>query len=134
MSFIIESISKNGIKTSLADLNRYQTPKSGDVIDFGENQGKYPFLHSQYGRIWHVEGDTVSFCCSMGSAYLFDNGNVDISGGPFSTCKKSELEETYTQHVATFWNWGNNLPGAHQGVDYQISRPVFKLNKKEEDN
>lgn len=126
---IIESIGNWGVKAT-KNASRMTTPKSGDIVDFGEFEGMYPFTHGKHGRIWTTKDMSDwgnSLCCSLGSAFLFESGNVDISGGPFAGFEMSDLEETYTLYPATFWNWGMNTPGGGNGVDYIIARPVFRL-------
>lgn len=126
--FIIESIGSWGVKATKS-AHRLTTPKSGDVVDFGEFEGMYPFTNGRYGRIWTLKNGNFgnSLCCEMGSAHLFESGNVDISGGPFAGFDLADLETTYTLRPANFWNWGNNSIGAGMGVDYIIARPVFRL-------
>ncbi len=51
---------------------------------------------------------------------------VNISGGPFQTIEASRLD-FWSFGQLECWNWGNNLPGANQGVRYHITRPVFQL-------
>jgi len=135
---IIESISNRGVKTTPAALMhvRMSRPNQGDVIDFGDNVGNYPFK-AKYGRIDSVEtgfadSGEVHVCCHMGSAFLYDNGNVSISGGPFACVKLADLEPLYETHTAEFWNWGNLGAGAGHGVYYSIARPVFKLRLQKE--
>ena len=134
---IIEYIGASGLIHSkgYAANNRITTPHAGDVVDFGEFAGKYPFIYGQYGRIEGVgvgmaHEDEAHVCCEMGSAFLAEhNGavSVSISGGPFCCINLDDLEPTLRLHPATFWNWGNNGSGAGRGVEYVIYRPVFKL-------
>lgn len=129
MEWIVESIGKWGVNATNS-AKRLTTPKPGDVIDFGEFEGIYPFTHGKYGRIWTtIESSSWgnSMCCEMGSAFLFENGHVDISGGPFAGFETRDLEETYTLRNGEFWNWGMNLPGGGMGIYYTIARPVFRL-------
>jgi len=125
---IIESISNKGVKTTDTEVfyTRFKTPKSGDIINFGQFRGKYPFDH-QYGRINQIDGDEMQVCCNMGSAFLCDNGNVSISGGPFVRLKISDVSPEYMVRAAEFWNWGDNGPGGGHGVYYTFGRPLFTL-------
>jgi len=136
MAYITESIGQWGVKTTPAHPMRMERPKSGDVVDFGENAGTYPFTHGQYGRVertnWLGTEGLLLVCCEMGSAFLKESGSVDISGGPFWSGDLLQLEPTYTTKMARFWNWGNHAPGAHQGVDYHFQRPVFQLRLQED--
>jgi len=134
---IIESIGSWGVKTTTRALYhvRCERPAPGDVIDFGEYEGTYPFTSGRYGRIsegpeecsgWTDKG-MVQFCCQPGSAFLDESGHVSISGGPFAHCAAEELEPTHTVRRGLFWNWGDNLRGAGMGVEYHLYRPVFRL-------
>ena len=135
---IIESISNNGVKTTPKELLhiRLCRPRSGDIIDFGENEGNYPFIYGRYGRIADGEGQgfarkgEVHTCCELGSAFLLDGGRVDISGGPFELIKTEELEPAMRTYRAPYWNWGDRGRGAGHGVYYHIDRPLFKMKKR----
>jgi hypothetical protein len=126
---IIEVIDKHGVQTTNKDLAhiRLKTPKPGDVITYAEGL-PYPFRH-EYGRVdslKHYEDEgRITICCQGGSVFLNSNGTVSISGGPFAGVDLAHLKPTYTLKAVRFWNWGDNLPGASQGVDYYIERPVF---------
>ena len=122
---IIETIGKNGVKTTPFNIRQFQGPKPGDVIEYPED-APYPY-NKAYGRVDSVEGGKVYICCNMGSVFLTDSGAVSISGGPFSSVWLSDLEFTGELRTVRFWNWGDNSAGAHQGVDYMIDRPVFRL-------
>jgi len=133
-SHIIKSIGRWGVKTEPAS-SRVCTPRPGDVVDFGENEGTYPFLR-RYGRIDSLscfETGKAHVCCELGSAFLHENGKVSISGGPFALIPLDDLIPTFGTKRVTFWNWGDNYPGGHQGVDYGIDRPVFLLKKQEKE-
>lgn len=137
---IVESITGTGVKTSkLSASERMQLPQSGDIVDFCDNP-QYPFK-GKIGRIsaigqaeaYYESGDdTAHVCCELGSAYLREDGSVDISGGPFTSIKLEDLEPCGILKEASFWNWGDRRVGAHQGVYYRICRPVFKLKKQED--
>ena len=134
---IVESISNRGVKTTPAALigSRMSRPRPGDVIDFGDNAGNYPFKN-RYGRVDTVETgmadkNEIHVCCHMGSAFLCDSGNVSISGGPFECVNIDDLEPLYETRPGTFWNWGDLGAGAGHGVYYTIDRPVFKLKLQE---
>ena len=134
---IIESISSKGVKTTSGN-SRFYIPRVGDIIDFGENVGTYPFTQ-KYGRFDNMDDgwareDEYIVICEMGSVFLHDNGAVDISGGPFSTVKKADVEPMETLKDAMFWNWGDNGPGGGHGVYYTIARPLFRLKKQEDEN
>ena len=133
---IVESISGEGVKTTTKPFvhERFKTPKPGDVIDFGEFEGQYPFASGQLGRVSEIypqgicsKPGEIHICCRGCSVFLFDSGSVSISGGPFQMLKLENLEATYTAKVVKFWNWGDNRPGAGKGVNYWIERPVFKI-------
>ena len=135
MTHIVESIGAWGVVTSPLQP-RVRHPRAGDIVDFGENQGTYPFTQGKYGRIdsadWLGEEGLILVCCEMGSAFLFESGGVSISGGPFWSGPLSELEATGLLKLARYWNWGDNSPGAYQGVDYHFDRPVFRLKLQKE--
>lgn len=123
---IIESIGGWGVKTVPARL-RFNDPKAGDLIQFPEELQKYPISH-EYCRIQSVNEEkwTASVVNGMGSAFISENGHHDISGGPFFTMNLNDLDPLYMLKAADVWNWGDNLPGAGQGVHYTIYRPVFR--------
>ncbi len=133
-TYIIEYIGASGLRHSKGyeASNRLCNPRSGDIIDFENFEGTYPFTHGRYGRIEEVgtgycEKDEVHLCCELGSAFLNDSGSVSISGGPFCVVKLDDLEPTLRTYPATYWNWGNNGSGGGHGVNYIIARPVFRL-------
>lgn len=143
--WIVESIGKWGVKATNSGTRLF-TPKAGDVIDFGEDyeNNPYPFNKTRYGRIeqvgkpardgycgWLEEGQ-AHVCVHPGSAFLREDGSVSISGGPFAVIETKDLKPTVTLKALGFWNWGNNSPGADQGIDYQIARPVFKYEPEED--
>lgn len=131
MTWIVESIGKWGVKATNSSTRLF-TPHAGDVIDFGEDERPYPFDKCRFGRIEHVgphgfakEGK-AHICCEPGSAFLYEDGSVSISGGPFEIIKLSDLEPAVSLKAMCFWNWGNNMQGADQGIGYLIARPVFR--------
>lgn len=130
---IIEYIGKEGVKTSPAN-SRLIEPKEGDVIEFPETLG-YPF-DNPFGRIdrlnnvFNSDPLQVHICVNLGSVFLGD-GYVSISGGPFTHILKSDLKPTGKVKDVNFWNFGDHLPGAGQGVYYTIARPVFRYEPKE---
>ena len=125
MTYIIESIHANGLKTTPA-IHRLETPKSGDIVDCSAIKGACPFYHDT-ARIQRVEDEEVNLCCEMGSAFLRHNGDVDISGGPFTIIERSRLTPARRTSVGLYWNWGDHSPGPDQGVHYHIARPTFVL-------
>ena len=130
---IVESVGKWGIVNTPHNqaYERLQQPRSGDIVKFTYTD--YPYTSGKYGRIEGLgtwKKGEYHICCSLGSAFLYQNGNISISGGPFSCVAPNLLVPTYDIKYAEFWNWGNNLPGANRGVYYQIARPVFELIKK----
>jgi len=134
MIHIIEYIGKGGIKHAEFNHTRATTPKPGDPIDFGENEG-YPF-EKRFGRVAktdHLGTGTIHVCLEHGSAFLGD-GYVSISGGPFTNIMPDQLEATYKLKTVGFWNWGNHLPGARRGVGYLIARPLFRLKKRTDEH
>lgn len=105
-----------------------KTPKSGDVVDFGDYVGAYPFIYGRFGRIDRVyDQDDISICCEQGSAFYEKDGSVSISGGPFHTVGADMLIPTDELFTCRSWNWGNNRPGAGMGVHFDDIRPVWKL-------
>ncbi len=132
-NYIIVSVGSWGVKTR--PRQSWKSPRPGDVVDFGENTGEYPFIYGQYGRIdnvgWWAEGE-VSICCELGSAFLLEGGEVSISGGPFTSVRLDQLVLTTDLMSTTFWNWGDHHPGAHMGVEYGIDRPLWLLKKQGE--
>ena len=130
---IIEYIGKEGVKTTPLDIRRLQGPKPGDPVLFNDDAG-YPYISSlssknapHYGRIASIDNDTISICCGGASVFLYDNGNVSISGGPFASVTRDKLKFTFRFKQVRFWNWGDNFAGANQGVYYSIDRPIWEL-------
>jgi len=130
---IIEYIGSKGVKTTPLHIRQFQGPKPGDPVLFPDNAG-YPFISSlsskngpHYGRIASIEGDEISICCGGASVFLFDNGHVSISGGPFASVNRTKLDWNSRLKNVRFWNWGDNSAGADQGVDYFIVRPVWEF-------
>jgi hypothetical protein len=126
MNHVIESIGSWGVVTTPLQIRLGQV-KPGDIIDAPEGLRKYPISH-RYSRIAHIdENGIASVCEGMGSAFLCQDGHCDISGGPWWSIPISVLEPTHALHQATYWNWGDNCPGAAQGVQYNIFRPLHRL-------
>ena len=124
---IIETIGIWGVKTSEADYIRFITPKPGDVIKL--KNGKEGRIE-QVGPNDILKEDELIICENEYSVFLLENGQVDISGGPFKKLKKDELKPLHELKLVHFWNWGDNLPGAGKGVDYYLNRPVFAIKNK----
>ncbi len=132
MGNIVEVISNEGVKSTSGEHDirkRFETPRPGDPVKFESD--KYPFNSRPYGRIDGVnnlgsEGE-ISICCGGASVFLCKDGNVSNSGGPFESVKITDLEPTFDLMSVSFWNWGDNSPGADMGIHYNIERPVFKL-------
>jgi hypothetical protein len=127
---IVESIGSWGVHTTPADLFhiRITEPRSGDIIEFIDT--KYPHIYGKYGRIASIDQyqkGMVHICCELGSAFLSEDGSVDISGGPFEGAPIDRLEPALELYPADYWNWGDLGPGGGHGVHYTIQRPVFKL-------
>lgn len=131
---IVEVIKGDGVITTSGELNvskRFQTPRPGDPVIFESKE--YPFNSSPYGRIdssIYYEKGKISLCCGGASVFLGNNGEVSISGGPFESVRAIDLEPQLRLMKVDFWNWGENSPGADQGVHYTIERPLFLLKKK----
>lgn len=126
---IIESISRDGVKTTPIDTRFLQGPKPGDPVRFPDG-APYPF-QSGRGRVASIDGDRVVICCGGCSVFLNSDSSVSISGGPFEGVDTAQLETLFNVEPVEFWNWGDNWAGAAQGVDYLIFRPVWYLNLSE---
>lgn len=126
MNHVIETVGAWGVRTTPWDRARRSTPKPGDIVEFSDELRKYPISHLRC-RIAGIDRHTrmASIVDGMGSAFLFEDGSVSISGGPFFSVPLETLSPTIICHDSLFWNWGDNSPGAAQGVEYRISRPVF---------
>ena len=146
--FIVEYIGKNKIihTNTQISMARWEIPQPGDVVWFGTNYSRleYPYNIAEYGRFdnqkdYKAIDKKYTICVGSCSAFLSLHQELDgtekihlsISGGPFANIEKENTDPTWTTKVVRFWNWGNNLAGAHQGVDFYIERPVFKYNIKE---
>ena len=126
--FIIEYIGKTGIVTTDFQQRLRLGPKPGDIVEFPDG-APYPFDRWKYGRIATLPDSEgfIEICCSGGSVHLYGPESVSISGGPFATVLADNLEITYHVKNASFWNWADNLPGAGQGVHFDLPRPVWAL-------
>lgn len=121
MKYIVESITKDGIKTSSTPHLRFKHPKPGDLVDL---------LDDSEGMIDSDLGDKL-MVCTGGRSVFMGRDHVSISGGPFITIKKIDLEPTYNLRRALFWTWART-PEADGGVEFMISRPVFKQIRQKE--
>lgn len=132
---ITESRGKWGEVTSPYDETRRTTPRAGDVVQFREDLRVYP-VSNKHCRIDSIDDETgmVHIVNGMGSAFLFEDGTVSISGGPFFSVPLESLQPTGKLHNSTFWNWADNGPGAGHGVDYHIERPVFRATEAPRDH
>lgn len=122
---IIETIGSWGVKTSRAGA-RLSEPRAGDAVEFEEEQRHYPISH-RLCRIASIDraSGMVSIVDGMGSAFLND-ASLSIYGVPFFSVPLESLEPTMELETMRFWNWGDNSPGAGQGVEYRIDRPRFR--------
>lgn len=125
MNHIIESIGRWGVVSTPLNL-RLNRVKGGDIIEVPTELQRYPCTH-QYSRIANVKDGIAHICEDMGSAHLMQNGDCDISGGPWWGMPVDLLEPAYTTRQADYWNWGNNSPGGGQGIHYTIARPVHRI-------
>ncbi len=125
MAHIIETVGKWGVRTSDFQ-HRAWRPSPGDPVDVSAFDC-YPFLEREWAYIASIDGDRVSVCIGSCSMFLLESGAVSISGGPFCGLDLQDLESTHTLKTIRFWNWGDNCRAAHQGVDYFLQRPVFRL-------
>jgi hypothetical protein len=128
MGRVTEYVGAEGVISSELDHARLSRPRSGDVVRWPDGT---------LGRVWQVgsgycDPGQVYVCCELGSAFLFGDGTVDISGGPFEMVALDALEATFELRAAVFWNWGDRVPGAGQGVEYVLARPVFAIRAHEE--
>lgn len=126
MQHIIETIGKWGVRTTPVYL-RMTRIEAGDVVEFPDQHKRYPVSY-RHCRINSVDRKTglVNMVDGMGSAFIYQSGGLSISGGPFFSLPIECLEPRHTMHTVRVWNWGDNSPGASQGVDYHIERPVFE--------
>ena len=121
MPNIIESIGKWGVKTTELNSIRMNSPKPGDPV---------LMPNGSTARIDSVKTNSIGVCLGNASVFLNENATVNISGGPFESFDLIELECTGELKYVTFWNWGDNSPGADMGVYYHIARPLFKVISK----
>jgi hypothetical protein len=123
---IIESVGNWGVQTSPVE-RRFVVVRPGDLVIFEGELMRYPVSH----RVCRVdavsyEGNRVCLVDGMGDAFLGPGGEVCISGGPFFGIPITQLKPRFETMKSRFWNWGDNQPGAGQGVEYTIERPVFE--------
>ena len=124
MNRITESVGAWGVSSSDRTFDRMTLPRSGDIV-------RWP--SGALGRVWttpresgHLADDhQIHVCEELGSAFLYKDGSVSISGGPFRVLNADGFRPTYETWAADFWNWGDRMPGAGQGVYYRVHRPVF---------
>lgn len=130
MSHVIDYIGGDGVKTSDLGQRRFVHPQPGDPIEWPNGKlGRVDALYDPAGS-WAKEGE-LHVCVNGGSVFLgWDSkrrrATVSISGGPFTCVRLEDLQATYQVRVVDFWNWGDNSPGADQGVYYYIGRPLFR--------
>lgn len=129
---ITEYVGKEGVRSTAYDHHRSMFPKPGDFIRWPNGKtGRVDatFDPNEPKAYLDKPGDILC-CCELGSAFLGWNEAkqrpyVSISGGPFITINTRDLAENGL-HVGRFWNWGDNLPGADMGVEYNLARPAFR--------
>ncbi len=130
MTNIVEYIGKSGVRTA-KDPNRMNKPAPGDKVYYKNGNGS-----AKFGRIDQINAHgikgLISICDNGGSVFLNGSGTVSISGGPFRNVHIQDLEPRGTLEPLSFWNWGDNSPGAGQGIYYSIARPLFNLVIKED--
>jgi hypothetical protein len=126
--FIIENITKDGIKTSFLTHSRYETPKPGDPVRLGG--GKLGMVDPGAG--WIEPGKPeVMLCKGIMGAFMGAN-HISISGGPFEVVKIQDLKPLYQLHPTKFWTWGRSPQGSG-GVNIWIERPLFELKGGEDE-
>jgi hypothetical protein len=133
MQHIIETIGKWGVKTTPVGL-RMTKISAGDVVQFPDEHKRYPvsYRRCRIDRIDREKG-MVGMVDGMGSAFITESGSLSISGGPFFSLPIECLTPMHCTHTVHVWNWGDNSPGAGQGVDYHIERPLFEANASPSD-
>ena len=132
---ITETIGSWGEITTPYEPDRRTQPRAGDIIEFPEELRNYPVTYRRC-RIASIDAQTgmASIVNGMGSAFIMEDASLSISGGPFFSLPVESLEATHELHKARVWNWGGNSPGAGQGVDYHIDRPVFRATEHPKDH
>lgn len=130
---IIEHIGPEGVKSTSGDYwrnRRFEQPKPGDPVDIS-HLDFYPYQSSTgkggIARIETIDEHGIHLCVGGASVFWSCADRVSISGGPFEYVKPGQLQPTYSTQKVTFWNWGDNRPGANMGVYYEVHRPLFKL-------
>lgn len=126
MNHIVESIGYWGVRTAPVFDIRLRTPKSGDYVQFSEELRRYP-VSREFCRISHVNTETgrIGIVDGDGSAFLREDGSVDVSGGPFFGLFLEDVEPLGILHPTNVWNFPNGV-GAGMGVHYRIDRPLFR--------
>lgn len=124
---LIEYLGPKGIVTTLDTFIRRGSPKAGDFILWPN--GRIGRLERPSNpRLASFRQGDWSACAEVGSAFLdLDKDRrptVEISGGPFLTVNAADLKPIGL-HTGEFWNWGDHFAGAHQGVRYDIQRPLY---------
>lgn len=126
---IITYIGKEGVQS--IPLDEYSRPLPGDPVCWKNGTG-YPFNDGTIGRLEDFGGfekDKWHLCCSLGSVFWSSFDRVSISGGPFACIEEKKLVWTGKFKTVSFWNWGDNSPGANQGVHYYVDRPLWEYIK-----
>ncbi|MEM9468368.1 MAG: hypothetical protein AAGA90_23570 [Actinomycetota bacterium] len=113
--------------------HRHSIPRSGDIVRWYDDRA--PFADRprgwRNGRISDhhnrglLEPGQIMICEELGSAFLRDDGTVDISGGPFRTIQADQLLATWQTYPAPVWNWAGASRGKDRGHHFTIDRPVF---------
>jgi hypothetical protein len=133
---------------------RLKTPHEGDLIDWGDNYGRFDFPNNPntFGRIDEIHDDFIHCCINEGSAYLgtpqkiestigflethMRKGDavfkmpsyVSISGGPFKYIPSNTFE--FSQIIYTpFWNFKDHHWSAGNGYRFKIPRPLWRINR-----
>lgn len=134
MNHVIETIGPWGVKSTPVQ-GRMNSVHAGDVVQFPEQHRRYPVSCAEC-RVSDIDKDhgMVHLVDGMGSAFIDEDARLSISGGPFFSLPIECLEPMHTTHRARFWNWGDNRPGAAQGVDYYIDRPMFRATASPNDH
>lgn len=94
-------------------------PKVGDIVEGAYYNGTCPYGN---GRIESIDMDTVTICCHPYIPFVSFNDKgkpqLNISGGPFITCRKEELEFVKDDR-AQYKFWGHSGACANGAINVE---------------
>jgi hypothetical protein len=125
--YLIDTITREGLKKSFLTPGRYEKPRPGDPVKLGD--GIIGMVDAGAGWI-EQDGSQVMVCKGVMGAFMGD-GFISISGGPFEVVDIDRLKPTFELYAAKFWIWAS-YPQGSGGVNIWIERPLCELKGENE--